>query len=182
MRQAILLCGDGGQGLVLAGAILTEAAGTYEGKEVVQTQSHGIQARGGASQSCVIISDQPIKFPITNQFDIMLCLSQQAYERYSTQLTTKGMLMIDRDLVCPVSSQVSIQRIDLPFTSLAEQLDRRILANIIALGALVKISGVVKCTSIAGALTNWINEKHQPLAQEVLSIGFELGISVATQL
>jgi 2-oxoglutarate ferredoxin oxidoreductase subunit gamma len=81
MRQEIILSGAGGQGLIVAGAILAEAAGVHEAREVVQSQSYGIQARGGASQSTVIISDGPINFPEVLTPDILLCLSQEAYAR-----------------------------------------------------------------------------------------------------
>ena len=93
------MSGAGGQGLILAGAILAEAAGVFEGKEVVQTQSYGIQARGGASQSTIIISDRPIKFPEVLNPHILLCLSQGAYERYAPRLREDGLLIVDRDLV-----------------------------------------------------------------------------------
>lgn len=99
MRSEIVLSGAGGQGLILAGAILAEAAGIYEEKEVIQTQAYGIQARGGASQSTVIISDNRIKYPEVRTPDILLCLSEEAYQRYSGTLRSGGLLFIDQDLV-----------------------------------------------------------------------------------
>lgn len=171
MRQAIILSGAGGQGLILAGAILAEAAGVFEGKEVVQTQSYGIQARGGASQSSVIISDQRIKYPEVLMPDILLCLSQEAYQRYEPALRADSILVIDQDLVDPNNEPRDIRTIALPFTAEAEKMDRRILANVIALGALATITGAVKVESLALAIPKRLPERNVPQALEALDLG-----------
>ncbi len=174
MRQAIILSGAGGQGLILAGAIVAEAAGVFEGKEVVQTQSYGIQARGGASQSSVIISDQRIKFPEVRVPDILLCLSQEAYNRYASDLRPGGTLIIDQDLVSPINRRDDIQIFALPFTAEAEKMDRRILANVIALGALATITGALKMESLAQAISLRLPERNVPQALEALYLGQKL--------
>jgi 2-oxoglutarate ferredoxin oxidoreductase subunit gamma len=127
MRQEIILSGAGGQGLILAGAILAEAAGVFEGREVVQTQSYGIQARGGASQSTVIISDSRIKFPEVLTPDILLSLSQEAYQRYMPSLREEGLLIVDQDLAHPQGVRPDIRLLAFPFTAEAEKMGRRIL-------------------------------------------------------
>ena len=174
MRQAIILSGAGGQGLILAGAILAEAAGVFEGKEVVQTQSYGIQARGGASQSSVIISDGRIKFPEVLVPDILLCLSQEAYQRYAPSLREGGILIIDQDLVTSNLDRQDIQVIGLPFTAQAEKMERRILANVIALGALATATGAVSVESLAQALHSRLPERNVPQAVEALQLGKQL--------
>lgn len=174
MRQAIILSGAGGQGLILAGAIVAEAAGVFEGQEVVQTQSYGIQARGGASQSSVIISDQRIKFPEVRVPDILLCLSQEAYNRYAPDLRPGGTLIIDADLVTPTDLRDDIQIFALPFTAEAEKMDRRILANVIALGTLATITGALKVESLAQAIPLRLPERNVPQALEALYLGRKL--------
>ena len=174
MRQAIILSGAGGQGLILAGAILAEAAGVFEEQEVVQTQAYGIQARGGASQSSVIISDQQIKYPEVLVPDILLCLSQEAYNRYEPNLRAGGTLLIDQDLVTPTNPQENIRLISLPFTAQAEKMERRILANVIALGALAVITGVVQVESLARALPRRLPERNVPQALIALELGKKL--------
>jgi 2-oxoglutarate ferredoxin oxidoreductase subunit gamma len=155
----------------LAGAILAEAAGVFEGKEVVQTQSYGIQARGGASQSSVIISDQRIKYPEVLEPDILLCLSQEAYQRYAPALRNEGVLIIDQDLVSPNSERRDICTYALPFTAEAEKMDRRILANVIALGALATITGAVMIESLAEAIPRRLPERNVSLAMGALNLG-----------
>jgi 2-oxoglutarate ferredoxin oxidoreductase subunit gamma len=171
MRRAIILSGAGGQGLILAGAIVAEAAGVFEGKEVVQTQSYGIQARGGASQSSVIISEERIKYPEVLVPDILLCLSQEAYQRYEPALRDGGVLIIDQDLVTPSRDRRDIQSFSLPFTAEAERMERRILANVIALGALATITGAVRVDSLAQALPRRLPERNVTQALEALNLG-----------
>ena len=174
MRRAIILSGAGGQGLILAGAIYAEAAGVYENKEVVQTQSYGIQARGGASQSSVIISDTRIKYPEVLEPDILLCLSQEAYKRFEPGLRSAGVLIIDQDLVTPDHARQDIRVVALPFTAEAEKMERRILANVIALGAMAVITGSVKVESLSKALSNRLPERNVPKALEGLALGTKL--------
>jgi 2-oxoglutarate ferredoxin oxidoreductase subunit gamma len=174
MRQEIILSGAGGQGLILAGAILAEAAGVYEGQEVVQTQSYGIQARGGASQSTVIISDGPISFPEVLTPDVLLCLSQEAYERYGPRLREDGLLIIDEDLVDAHDARADVQVEALPFTAEAEKMGRRIAANVIALGALAVMTGAVRPESLAKAIPARLPERNVPTALEALDIGVKL--------
>ena len=174
MRQEIILSGAGGQGLILAGAILAEAAGVFENKEVVQTQSYGIQATGGASQSTVIISDCAIKFPEVLSPHVLLSLSQEAYERYSPRLRQGGMLIVDQDLVHTGNIPPSIRCFRLPFTAAAEKLNRRILANVIALGGLSALTSVVTPESLANAIPFRLPESNVPLALEALRVGVRM--------
>ena len=174
MRQEIILSGAGGQGLIVAGAILAEAAGVHEGREVVQTQSYGIQARGGASQSTVIISDGPINFPEVLRPGILLCLSQEAYERYGPRLREDGLLIIDADLVDAHDIQPEVQVRAFPFTAEAERMGRRIAANVIALGTLAVMTGAVEPASLAQAIPSHLPERNVPVALEALDIGLKL--------
>jgi 2-oxoglutarate ferredoxin oxidoreductase subunit gamma len=178
MRQEIILSGAGGQGLILAGAILAEAAGVFEGKEVVQTQSYGIQARGGASQSTVIISQDRIKFPEVLSPDILLCLSQEAYERYMPALRQGGLLIIDADLVKTENVRGDIQVLAFPFTAEAERMGRRIAANVMALATLATITGIVKPESLAQAIPARLAERNVPAALEALEVGVHLAEAV----
>jgi 2-oxoglutarate ferredoxin oxidoreductase subunit gamma len=178
MRTEILLSGAGGQGLILAGAILAEAAGIYEEQEVVQTQAYGIQARGGASHSTVIISGERIKYPEVRHPDILLCLSQEAYHRFSPYLKKRGLLVVDADLIQASFEHEEIEIVALPFTKEAELLGRRILANLIALGAISELSGIVKVNSIARAIPSRLPERNVPAALEALRVGARLAEEV----
>jgi len=95
----IRLSGTGGQGLILAGVILAEAAAIYDKKNAVQTQSYGPEARGGASKSEVIISDGEILYPKTTRLDYLLALNQESCDRYAKDLKEDGLLLVDKDCI-----------------------------------------------------------------------------------
>ena len=88
-RYEVRLSGSGGQGLILAGIILAEAVAIYDGKNAVQTQSYGPEARGGASKSDVVLSNIKIRYPKATKLDLLLALSQEAADKYSKNLNTK---------------------------------------------------------------------------------------------
>src|SRR5512138_1613436 len=98
-RYEMRFSGAGGQGLILAGIILAEAAAIHDGKQAVQSQSYGPEARGGASKSEVIISDHPIDYPKATSVDALLALTQEACDKYSGDLKQGGILLLDSDLV-----------------------------------------------------------------------------------
>ncbi len=98
-RYEIRLSGSGGQGLILAGKILAEAAAIYEGLNAVQTQSYGPEARGGASKAEVVISDTEIEYPKAIELDLLLSLTQESCMKYSSDLKEGGILIIDSSFV-----------------------------------------------------------------------------------
>ncbi|NPA63285.1 MAG: 2-oxoacid:ferredoxin oxidoreductase subunit gamma [Methanococci archaeon] len=145
MRKEIRLSGFGGQGIILAGVILGRAAALYDKKEAVQTQSYGPEARGGASKSEVVISDEPIDFPKVIKPDILVCLSQQAYDKYKDDIKDGGILLIDEDLVSiEQKPKADVKIYKIPFTRIAsEDIKLPIVANIVMLGSLTKLTGIV---------------------------------------
>src|SRR5512136_1327867 len=98
-RYEIRFSGAGGQGLILAGVIMAEAASIFEGIQAVQSQSYGPEARGGASKSEVIISDGPIDYPKVTKCDALLAMTQEAADKYSSDLKEGGVLLIDSEFV-----------------------------------------------------------------------------------
>jgi 2-oxoglutarate ferredoxin oxidoreductase subunit gamma len=98
-RTEIRLAGEGGQGMILAGIILAEAAAIYDGKQAVQTQSYGPEARGGASRSEVVISDSEIDHPEVLSADVVVALSQEAYKKFARTVRAEGLLIVDEDQV-----------------------------------------------------------------------------------
>ncbi|MBW1991905.1 MAG: 2-oxoacid:acceptor oxidoreductase family protein [Deltaproteobacteria bacterium] len=149
-RIEIRLAGAGGQGIILAGVILAEAAAIHEGRFVCQTQSYGPEARGGSCRSDVVISDEEIDYPQAVQPDILLCLNQKACDLYVFDLKPGGTLIVDDSRVhhLPVTRAVG-----LPFTRIArEEAGLEMLANIVALGALAVLTGVVSLESLAAAV------------------------------
>ena len=152
MRKQLRLSGSGGQGVITAAIIFAEAA-VAEGKEAVQSQSYGPEARGGASKSEVIIDDNPIYHPHVECPDLVLAMTQKAADKYYTDLNPEGILVLDTDLVPEPPDFPNILRI--PITKLAvEEIGKSLLANIVPLGALVHITGLVDFETIKTAVSH----------------------------
>jgi 2-oxoglutarate ferredoxin oxidoreductase subunit gamma len=167
-RLEIRLAGSGGQGLILAGVILAEAAGLHEGKFVAQTQSYGPEARGGASKSEVVISDADIDYPKAIKPDILLCLNQTACDLYIFDTKPEGTLLVDSSLVhnLPTSRAVA-----LPFTKIARELGQEMMANVVALGALAALTGIVSLESLEAALLGRVPKGTEELNKKALAAG-----------
>lgn len=176
MRTEVRLAGTGGQGVILASVILAEAAGVHEGRQVVQTQSYGPEARGGASKADVIIADEPILFPKARRLDVLVCLSQQAADRYLADLKVRGLAVIDSFYVreCPREGTVC-----LPLSETArKELGRELFANILMLGALARLTGLVKLESLESAVASRVPVQSLELNRKALRIGWELAGSL----
>ncbi|MBN2227766.1 MAG: 2-oxoacid:acceptor oxidoreductase family protein [candidate division Zixibacteria bacterium] len=149
-RYEIRLSGSGGQGLILAGVILAEGVGIGDGKNVVQTQSYGPEARGGASRADVVISEGEIYYPKTMKLDMLLALTQEACDKYYPDMQENGTLIVDSTLVTQVPTK---KYYGLPFTRLArEEIGIVMVANVIALGAIAELTGIVSKDAIRDAV------------------------------
>lgn len=175
-RYEIRLSGSGGQGLILAGVMLAEAVGVGDGKNAVQTQSYGPEARGGASRSDVVISEGEIYYPKTMKLDLLLALTQEACDKYFADLKENGMLVVDSVMVTQVPTK---KFYSFPFMRLAkEEIGQVMVANVIALGAIVELADIVTHESlrkvVLGRAPRGTEEKNQK--------ALELGISIAKKV
>ena len=167
-RYEVRLAGSGGQGLILAGIILAEAAGIYDGKFVCQTQSYGPEARGGASKAEVVISDAEIDYPKAISPDVLLAMNQKSLDAFISDLKPGGLLLVDADLVkeAPASRVLA-----LPFTRIARELGRAMAANIVALGALAQLTGAVSLASLTAAVLARVPKGTEDLNRRALTAG-----------
>jgi 2-oxoglutarate ferredoxin oxidoreductase subunit gamma len=172
-RYEIRFSGAGGQGLILAGVIMAEAASIYDGKESVQSQSYGPEARGGASKSEVIISDGPIDYPKATVVDALLALTQEACDKYSHDLKEGGVLLIDSDLVKKQPAG-NFKVVSFPIINTAKNdVGREIVANIVALGAMVALTGVVSKESAEKAVLSRVPEAFLELNKKAFNMGYD---------
>jgi len=169
-RTEIRLAGEGGQGMILAGIILAEAAAICDGKNVVQTQSYGPEARGGTSKSEVVISDEPIDYPKVIDADILVVTSQEACDKYAGSMARGGLLIVDKDRVGRVLIH---QAVRVPISRLAaEVVGQPITANVVALGVLVGLSGVVSREAIEKAVLARAPRGTEEINRAALAVGF----------
>jgi 2-oxoglutarate ferredoxin oxidoreductase subunit gamma len=172
-RYEIRFSGAGGQGLILAGIIMAEAAAIYDGKQALQSQSYGPEARGGASKSEVIISDQPIDYPKATTVDALLALTQEACDKYSGDLKEGGLLLLDSDMVSRIPKG-KFNVVKFPIINTAKNdVGRTIVANIVALGAMVALTGIVSRESAEKAVLARVPEAFVDLNRKAFLTGYE---------
>lgn len=171
----VRFAGLGGQGILLMGEILGEAA-VLEKKYVGQTASYGAEARGSACKSDVVISDSWIDYPEVTEADVLGCMSQGTYEQNKAKVNPEGgMIFIDTQLVRPDPSS-PIKHIPIPATEKAlKDLGNRMVANIVLLGAMVQAMGLVREEFLLRALSNRVPSSFLELNKKALALGWELG-------
>lgn len=171
-RFEIRLSGSGGQGLITAGIILSQAA-VLDGLNVIQSQSYGPEARGGASKSEVIISQDKIYYPRLISCDILLCLSQLSYEKYLEELKPGAILILDNSI--NYEEQDNYEIYSRPILNIAsEKLNKPMVANIIALGVINEITKVVGRESLSEAVLSRVPKGTEELNKKALEEGFLL--------
>lgn len=171
MKYEIRLSGSGGQGLILAGIILAEAA-IKDGKKVLQSQSYGPESRGGSSRSDVIISDEVIYFPRAVDLDILLCLTQEAADKFLPNLKCTGYLFYDSSSV--KVNPIEGESIGIPFTEIAiEKFKTPIVTNIISLAFLCKVTKIASMDSLKEAIKHRVKERFIEMNMEAVSEGIK---------
>jgi len=174
----IRLSGTGGQGLILAGRLLAEAASIHEELNVVQTNSYGPEARGGASRSEVVIGRGEIDILHAPVIDALVCLSQQACDAYYGDLSNDGLLITDALLVGVVPTA---RAVEVPVTELAQQLGNKMAANVVALGVLVTLTGIVKLDSLKAAVAARAPKAYRELNVQAVDVGRQAAESVVAK-
>ena len=175
-RSEIILTGFGGQGIVLAGKILGQAAAIGDNRESTLVQSYGPEARGGACSAQVIISDTAIHYPHVRRPDILVCMSQAGFEKYIGELSEAGTLLIDLDLVKPQG--LGCEYFSIPSTRMAEELGRKMMANIIMLGFLVAVTKAVNPDSARAAVSSSVPRGTQDKNISAFNKGYDYGAAV----
>ncbi len=148
----ITIAGVGGQGSILAGVILGEAAVAYDGKYAVQTQAYSSELRGGFAATWVIVSDQPVDYPRVVQPDILVAQAQDSINRFAKVVKPDGLLIMDSDMISEVPAGIG-RVFKVAATSVSRnELKAPVTANMIMLGALWRATDVVSRASLEKAI------------------------------
>jgi 2-oxoglutarate ferredoxin oxidoreductase subunit gamma len=167
--------GSGGQGLISAAIILAEAAVLHEGLEAVQSQSYGAAARGGATRSDVIISDEVINMPKVFQPNVLLCLTQEAYNKFRGIVRPGGLLITDARFVT-TTPKVDARQVELPlYQQVMEKIGKAVVFNISVLGALLALTPLVSTESILKLLGERFPSAFIDMNRQALELGYALG-------
>lgn len=172
MRKEIRFSGFGGQGIILSGFIYGKAAAIFGGLEATMTQSYGPEARGGAATSDVVIEDGPVSYPQAMSPDILVIMSRDAYNTHKKHIKKGVTLFYDQDLV-QVEREPGVDYIPVPSIKLAEGLGKKIVANIVMLGALAAGCDTVPKDALKQAVLSSV----PPATKELNEKAFEAGYS-----
>jgi 2-oxoglutarate ferredoxin oxidoreductase subunit gamma len=169
-RFEMRLSGSGGQGMILATVIFAEAIANADERNVVQTQSYGPEARGGASKSDVVISTNEIYYPKAMQLDLLLCMTQESMDKYYQDLKPTGILVVDTTLVTEIPTK---KYYGLPFTRLArEEAGHVMVANVIALSAIAELANLVSREALTAAVLKRAPKGTEEKNRKAIEIGF----------
>jgi 2-oxoglutarate ferredoxin oxidoreductase subunit gamma len=182
-RTEIRLTGFGGQGIILSGYIVGKAAAIHDRKQATFTQSYGPESRGGACSAQVIISNDPVSYPHLVDPSILVVMSQEAYNKYAPALREDALLIVDQDLVetgeiaGDLGSGNGVKLLSVPATRLAEELGRKIVANIVMLGffAAVISEAVVSVEALREAVRTSVPKGTEELNLKAFQKGYEYG-------
>ena len=174
-RIEIRLSGFGGQGIILAGYILGKAAALYDHKQATMTQNYGPESRGGACSAQVIVADAPVSYPHLTQPHVVVAMSQEAYTKYAGELAEGGLLVIDEDLVRPDGGTQLVRLCSVPSTRIAEEMGRRMIANIVMLGCLAALDRTVSAESLRQAVRDSVPKGTEDLNIKAFDRGYEHG-------
>ena len=174
VKTEIIFTGFGGQGIVLAGRILGQAAALGDGGESTLIQSYGPESRGGACSAQVIVSDSTIHYPYVKQPDVLVCMSQGGYDKFIGQLKPGGDLLIDQDLVHlrGVKDFYSISA-----TRIAEELGQKMMANIIMLGFLTAVTKIVSPEAARAAVEKSVPDGTEEMNIMAFNRGWDSGLA-----
>ena len=174
-KVRLVFSGSGGQGVITAAIILAEAAVIHEGKNATQSQSYGAAARGGATRSDIIISNDEIDFPEVLQANVLVCLTQQAYTTYSEILRPGGIVLTDSRFV-ETTRKVDGRQYELPmYDTVMEKIGKPVVFNICVLGALLGVTELLKPRSVMATIAERVPRDFVEMNNRAFDIGLVLG-------
>ena len=174
-RCRMVFSGSGGQGVITASIILAEAAVLHENLNAVQSQSYGAEARGGATRSDVIISESTIDYPKVIQPNVLVCLTQEAYNKFYEIIRPGGLLITDTRFV-RTQKKVDAQQIEIPIHErVMEKIGKPIVFNICMLGSIIRMTELLTPKSILQVLETRIPSDFLDLNRQALDLGLALG-------
>lgn len=177
MRYDIRFSGSGGQGIITAGILLAQAAAIKGGKNAVQSQSYGPEARGGASKAEVIISDDEINYPKIVSPDIFISLTQEAYNKYAVDLKDDAVVIVDTAMVHEYNKKHKTY--DVPvIAAVSKELGSSMPANIAILGTVNEICSIVKHEWLLDVIINNFPARASENNRKAYNIGIELAKKV----
>ena len=173
----IRIAGFGGQGVILSAIVLGKAASIYENGFATMTQNFGPEARGGACSAQLVLSDQPVLYPYVTRPDIMVVMSQEAYNRFAPELKPGGLLIVEEDLVRVSNLNNDKKVYSIPATRIAEELGKRMVLNSVMVGFFTAVTKLLSADAVRKAVADSVPPSFRELNLKAFEKGFEYGNS-----
>ncbi len=176
--KEIRFSGYGGQGIIRCGLITGKAVSLFDNKFGTMTQSFGPEARGSACSSQLVVSEDRVLYPYITRPEILVSMSQDAYEKYEPELRDDGIMIYDTDLVKlkPPRGQVKVYGV--PSTRFAEEMGNRIFANLVMLGFFTALTKVVTPDAMKKALPGLVPKRFLEHNIRAFEKGYNYGIEL----
>jgi 2-oxoglutarate ferredoxin oxidoreductase subunit gamma len=174
----IRFSGYGGQGIIRCGLITGKAVSLFDNKFGTMTQSFGPEARGSACSSQLVISEGRVLYPYITRPEILVSMSQDAYEKYEADLRADGILIYDTDLVKLKPARDQIRYYGVPSTRFAEEMGNRVFANLVMLGFFTAITKVVTPEAMKKALPGLVPKRFLELNVRAFEKGYDYAIEL----
>lgn len=172
------VAGFGGQGVIMAASVIGKAACLYQNSYATMVQNFGPEARGGACSAGVILSDEPILYPYVTQPEIMVILSQEAFTKFADEISPRGILLIEQDLVRVTNLKTGVRVYSVPATRLAEELGKRMMLNIVMVGFFAAVTKLVDTEALQKAVASSVPPHTRELNLKAFEAGCAYGRSV----
>ena len=172
----IRFSGFGGQGIIKSGILVGKAASLFDNKYGTMTQNFGPEARGGACSAQLVIDDSPVLYPYIAAPEILVTMSQEAYEKFTDDLVPGGILLTDTDLVKPQQFRKDVKVYSIPSTRLAEELGNRIFANVVMIGFFTAVTKVVSPEAMKKAIPGVVPSRFIDINIEAFDRGYNFGL------
>ncbi|MEJ2627996.1 MAG: 2-oxoacid:acceptor oxidoreductase family protein [bacterium] len=169
----IRFAGFGGQGIIRSGIILGRAASIYDKGFATMNQSFGPEARGGACSSQLLVSDKKILYPYVTRTDYLIAMSQEACDTFEPEVKEEGVLIIDEDLVKPITKKSILS---IPSTRIAEELGNRIFANVVMMGFVTAVTGIVSVEAMKKSIPESVPDRFVEKNLKAFDKGYEFGL------
>lgn len=174
-HKDVVISGFGGQGVIMAGLVLGRTVSIHSDGFATMTQNFGPEARGGACTAQVVVDDSPVRYPYVQRPDILICMSQEAYEKHEPELSPDGVLLYEEELVFPRPPRDNIVAYGIPAARFAEELGNSMVLNMIMIGFLAGITGLVTPEASKKAIAASVPGHFIDLNHRAFDMGYEYG-------
>ncbi len=171
-EQRVKIAGFGGQGIILMAYILGKAVSIYDGKFSAMTEAYGPESRGGACSSQLVISGTEVNYPLVDKADVLIALSQEGYDTFKGIVDEGGTVFYETDLVKNVRHHAKTKVFDIPCTRLAEEMGKKIVANIVMLGFITAKAKIASKEAMLRAIKESVPEKFIALNVSAFEKGY----------